>query len=682
MYSEITVDYLIEMMNKATRRRVTGSIGNVAFTGEDIIRQSLEVTNRCAEQSNVKIGGVYMGQLNLTFKPSMLNKVPRGSYRGKVITVSIGLKVGNTWEDVPLGVFTVENADICKDGIIIEAYDNMHKLDKEFDLATLYGKPYDLLSLICNECGVTLGVTQAYIESLANGTEELYLVEENDIETWRDLLYWVAQAIVQFATFDRVGELQLCGYGLGTTEFDEEHRDIDAVFSDYVTQWTSISIEDNDSGETQYYSIVPNDGLCMELGNNPLLQTIAERNMLEAIAYLEGRLIEIDNEITHEEGEKDELEADLAEVEEELREHPDDPALLAQKTRLEQAIANEDAIIAALENEYRATEQELNDLRRGVIDQSKIFKERACRAILREVAKIKFMPFTVASARDPIFELGDEVLFTGRLSGTEHGCIMAATYKVDGCAFEGYGDNPALTYSRSSTDKSVTGVKKNKDKGLNINFVKFVNAGDIIIRKNQTTDIGIVNFGVLKATEVEARIEIKLKATPSTEGDSGILLTYYLDGEEITAYHPIQEWNDKGTSATLRLVGETLHFSSAVEMRDYVHTVAHHYHLTNITETNAHTWRVTATGLNGTEIIETGDARIVLWAQGMIEEKGWIGRIDAADEIPVFEIATLELYGDYTDEAEISLQGGTGGNYIVTENGDKIVTENGDYLIT
>ncbi len=697
MYQHASPEYLIQMYNKATRRRLTGTIGGVAFTGADVIRGSFEATNRCAEQSEMKIGGVYIGQLNMTFTPSFLTKIARRNYIGQEIIAYIGLKVGNAWEDIPLGVYTVTSADVSKEGVAVEAYDHMKKLDKAWPYSTTYGKIYDLLSLIANDCGVGLGISRSTTERMPNGTEELYLSEENDIETYRDLLYWTAQTAGGFATMDRDGNLTLRHFGMSTTEMDETERDIDAVFSDYITKWTGLSIEDIKEGETEYYNIIPDDGLTMNLGKNPLLQTLADEGTQEAIAYLETQITNTENQILGVEDEIATIEDDLAEVEAELREHPDDPELLAEKARLETAKHIKEDEERMLEDQKQAYEKELDDLRHGLIDRSKVFREKACRKILAEIATIQYMPFAINSARDPIFDLGDLIYFTGGLSGEATGCIMGWAYNIDNFAFYGYGDNPALTDSRSKTDKSVTGLsKKDKDKANLTDFVYFTNAAPISIPEGHEVEIGLLKFGLEKDADAETWIELKLESTKNASRKAGIRLHYYLDGQEVEGYHPEEEWLDLYTPITITERGTTLVINTtgqnsqnsqsepeqiqAGETAD-IHTINYQYHLTNLPATTYHTWRVTAEGTAGLQEIATGDAHIVVWAQGLQGEGKFIGLLEAEDQIPFLDFDTLEIWGELQDEVILSTSGGES-ETITTEDDDDLTTEDDDDLTT
>lgn len=686
MYTDISPEYLGAINDVATKRRLLGTIGITPFTGNDVIRNSFEVQNRCAEESDTKIGGVYVGQLNMVFVPSFLSKVPKKSYIGQEITPYIGLYVPEReeWEDVPLGVFTIESAKISKEGITIEAYDHMKKLDKPFDLgnSSLSSTPYGFLKLISLECGVELGMTKSMVEELPNGVDELYLVEENDIETYRDVLYWIAQTLGCFATMDREGKLVVREFLGGTTIMSEKHRDVDAVYSDYKTKWTAITMYDIDAGEDQYYSVKPDDGLTMHLGSNPFLQTVSDKTIQQAITFLELEIERVGDEITALETELGLLENAIENVEEALEEHPDDPDLIALHERLlaEKTVLEND--IHFKEEEKTDLEVELEQARAGLIDASKVFKKKAREAILKAVNAIQYSPFYVNSARDPIFDLGDRVVFEGGMAQGEEGCIMSLSYRLDNFCFEGYGDDPALTNSRSKTDKSVTGAKRSKSKEdkINVDFATFINADDITIGAGQEEEVGYIRFGVANTTDVESWIEIKLDAT-LIDGKAGVMMTYYFDNEEIIEYHPVEEW--RGAAVTLDLDDTTMVYDSSPEgIATSTHTIGFHYHFMNVDPEREHTITYKLKSLDGEEYIDVGCVHATVWAEGLLNEDKFTGTIRATDEIPMYEFGTLELLDDIDEDVTVGGIVPPVTEYLVTEDGDYLVTEDGDRLIT
>lgn len=272
MYT-VSNDYLTAMVAQTRRHRLTGTIGTLAFTDADLVRDTFTVTGQAMDRSDIHYGGVFIGQLKMTVLPSF--GVSRSAWLGKTITPSVGLKVGTTWEDVPLGIYTVAKADWSATGVQLVAYDNMSKFDKAFPGIDVYQNltPYQWLTTMCSLCGVTLGMTQAQVEAMPNGTEVLGIHKDNDIETCRDLLSWLAQVLAGFATTDRSGQLVIRQFGNDTgLTFDATERMSGVVISDFHTHYTGVGLTLIDQNSYYYKAATVDDGETMKLGENPLLQ--------------------------------------------------------------------------------------------------------------------------------------------------------------------------------------------------------------------------------------------------------------------------------------------------------------------------------------------------------------------------------------------------------------------------
>ncbi|MCF0115184.1 MAG: hypothetical protein HUJ56_07515, partial [Erysipelotrichaceae bacterium] len=127
-----------------------------------------------------------------------------------------------------------------------------------------------------------------------NGDKVLSMYEENDIDTWRDVISWLAQTLACFATIGRDGKLYLKAYGTTPVDvIDDAHRFAGGSFSDFSTYYTGLSIVNLITGTTSYYGLPEDDGLTMNLGTNPFLQygiaeelDIMRRDILNAIAVI------------------------------------------------------------------------------------------------------------------------------------------------------------------------------------------------------------------------------------------------------------------------------------------------------------------------------------------------------------------------------------------------------------
>lgn len=270
MYS-VSNKYRQDMKEPVARFALSGTIGTESFTEADIVGGSFSITNQCVDNDEILLGAAYIGELQATFQNININ---RYEWVGKVITpIHTRIFPDGTSESVPLGVFTVAEAIWSAEGIAVRAYDNMSKLDKTATFDATTGTPYNILTNICSRCGLTLGMNVSEVEALPNGTEQLGLWAENDIETYRDMISWLAQTLASIVLVDRQGRIVLKAYGM--TSIDEigaENRFIDATFSDFESRYSGLSVVDIQSQQTRYYGTEPDIYLTYNLGSNPFMQ--------------------------------------------------------------------------------------------------------------------------------------------------------------------------------------------------------------------------------------------------------------------------------------------------------------------------------------------------------------------------------------------------------------------------
>lgn len=270
MYA-VSDEYKEAMKKPVQRFRMTGTVSDKQFTDENILKGSFSITNQCCDDAEMKIGQVYVGELNVTLTNLNLEKY---SMMDKTIKPVFGRMLGSAeYEDIPLGVFNISEAEWTAAGLVIKAYDNMSKLDKACTVTSSIGKPYELALLACESCEVELGTTEEEFAAFANSGEFLSMFPENDVETWRDFVSWIAQTCACFATCDRNGNIVFRPYGREIVDtIDPQHRFSGGSFSDYETRYTGISVVNIADKTTTYYGIEPDDALTYNLGSNPFLQ--------------------------------------------------------------------------------------------------------------------------------------------------------------------------------------------------------------------------------------------------------------------------------------------------------------------------------------------------------------------------------------------------------------------------
>ena len=239
------------------------------FGNEDIVKGSGYISRQCCGNSEIELGSVYAAELGI----SLFCDIDRYTLDGAEIKLWFHLVLENSGtESIPMGVFYVAEANRRIKTLELKAYDGMLNLDKSFNKGLSSAYPYEFLSLLSKACHVELAQTKEEIEALPNGTELLGIYQDNDIESWRDFLYYIAQTLGCFAVIDRYGKLSLASYGsTPVMAIDIRHR-FSSSFSDFVTRYTAVSSTNKKTETAEYYAKDPDDGLTMNLGVNPLLQ--------------------------------------------------------------------------------------------------------------------------------------------------------------------------------------------------------------------------------------------------------------------------------------------------------------------------------------------------------------------------------------------------------------------------
>ena len=294
MYSGLSQGFLDKMKAPAQRRRLTGPIGTTTLYPENIIKSTAKISMQCSDNNDIQIGQVYIGQLNITLRG--LN-IPSGTYKGKEIVLYEGLEVSekpSTYEDVLLGHFFIEKPEWSTEGIECVCYDAMRKFDKSMSLSTTTGKLYYFISLACQRCGVTLGMTQQQIEAMPNGNETLYIYKENDMSEYRDLISWCAQTMGANALINRDGHLVFKNYNMNDvyTFTAKDRIGSGSKHSDFVSYYTGISMVNIEQQTTSYYGLQQDTGSVMNLGSNPLLQPVDDSQAaMAAIEVLRRRIL-------------------------------------------------------------------------------------------------------------------------------------------------------------------------------------------------------------------------------------------------------------------------------------------------------------------------------------------------------------------------------------------------------
>lgn len=250
--------------------RITTTAGTVyEFDQDDMVKGSGYITSQCCGSTEIELGTVYAAEMGI----SLFSEINRYTLEDAKVELFYHLQVeGGSYEEIPMGIFEVSEANRKAKCLEIKAYDYMVRFEKAFTSLESISNAYDFMVLCSTACEVMLAQDRATIEALPNGTENLSIYSDNDIETYRDVLFYVGQVLGGFFVINRSGELELRKYGNTPVLTVERKHRFSSSFSDFITRYTAVSSTNLRTQIAEYYALDPDEGLTMNLGVNSLLQ--------------------------------------------------------------------------------------------------------------------------------------------------------------------------------------------------------------------------------------------------------------------------------------------------------------------------------------------------------------------------------------------------------------------------
>ena len=239
------------------------------FGAKEIVKGSGYISRQCCGSTEIELGTVYAAEMGI----ALLSDIDRYTLEDAQVTLVFHLVLADgSVEDVPMGVFEVSEANRLAKCLELKAYDFMLRFDKSFNGFETVGTAYDFIALCCKRCKVEFANKRAEIDAMPNGGVTLSVYTENDIETCRDVLFYVAQVLGGFFIINREGKLELRKYGKDPVMKVEQRHRFSSSFSDFITRYTAVSSTNKQTQIAEYYALDPDNGLTMNLGVNPLLQ--------------------------------------------------------------------------------------------------------------------------------------------------------------------------------------------------------------------------------------------------------------------------------------------------------------------------------------------------------------------------------------------------------------------------
>lgn len=579
----------LQAVKENTRRYYwTGKITTTAgvvyeFTQADIVKGSGYLSGQCCGSSEIELGTVYAAELGI----SLFSEIDRYTLEDARIELFYSLRLADgSHERIPMGIFEVSEANRTVHVLELKAYDYMLRFERNFNGFETVGTAYDFMELCAKACDVELAQTRGEIGAMANGAELLSIYAENDIETYRDVLYFVAQVLGGFFVINRTGRLELRKYGAEPVmEIGQKHR-YSSSFSDFITRYTAVSSTNLRTQTAEYYALETDDGLTMNLGVNPLLQFGLDetreqlcRNILNDLAAV--NYVPFDSDTIGNPA------LDLGDVLKFSGGQADETKNTCI-TSFQCKIGGRQSLKCVGKNPRLARAKSKNDKNiSGLLNQI-------------EAGKIGIHTFTNASA------------YT----------VAESNVRIISIEFASKEENHAQFFGQVVVDVEAAPVERQASaKGTVMIPLPSGSAADGDTGGNGTEDSGTEETGNDAGTDTgegsgntEVSVEVELPVAWSEDGMAEAYVTFELNDEEILAHHPVETWHS----------GK--------------HILSLYYPIEAVIPDITNTFRVYLRMEGGSAVVETGGCIASISGQAMAAAASWDGKINIEETAAGFMI--------------------------------------------
>ena len=574
-------DAFLEAVKANTRKyywtgQITTTDGAVYdFTQEDIVKGSGYITSQCCGSSEIELGSVYAAEMGI----SLFSDIDRYTLPDAVVTLSYHLMLADgSFEEVPMGIFEVSEANRKAKSLEIKAYDYMVRFEKSFKGFESVGNAYDFMVLCSTACKVELAQNRENIEALPNGAENLSIYPDSDIETYRDVLYYVGQVLGGFFVINREGKLELRKYTAEPVLTVEQKHRFSSSFSDYITRYTAVSSTNMRTQIAEYYALETDDGLTMNLGVNPLLQFGLEETRKQ---LCENILADI-SVVNYVPFDTDTI---------------GNPALdVGDVLSFSGGLADADKFACITSNSIKiGGKQTLKCVGKNPrLAQAKSKNDKNISGLLNQIeaGKIGIHTFTNASA------------FT----------VADVDTKIISIEFATTEDNHAQFFGQVIVDVTAEQVTRTAtaDGDMTIPSVDV----ESIPEESTETDAGTETEPTVIGTTKEQTISVSLPISWTEDGCVDVIFTFEFNNQIIPVHYPQEHWHS----------GK--------------HTILLYYPIENVVANYTNTFNVYMRCLSGSAFVDTGCCIASISGQSMGASAAWDGKIEIEEYVERFVFGT------------------------------------------
>lgn len=231
--------------------------GTITFTdsttmsvnGSNMPTNAITISKQCIDGGELMFGGVFLSSLDLSLiVPSSVdrykfyNATIELTYKIKVGEEVVGTTVEPVYSEVPLGVFTVADAERTNTMVKLTAYDSMTLLDRELGDIFITGTPWEVFNQVYAQTGYPLAFTEVDLVEYVNYTYTLSASAERGLRTYRDVVKEICQQLGCFALDDRTGRLALKKFSIASDLTLTYENWYSIVPADYKCKYIALSV--------------------------------------------------------------------------------------------------------------------------------------------------------------------------------------------------------------------------------------------------------------------------------------------------------------------------------------------------------------------------------------------------------------------------------------------------------
>ena len=269
---DVSNDYIQMMRGRRLKNRIEITIINgedsYNLTEDDVIKGSLSINWRSSNNRNFNLGTCYASSMSFSSTISVIPEV-----EGQTITILMDAfyKVGNSEQKIQLGVFRCDTPKVQSTVTTYDCNDAMLAFDVKVE-SRFSGTPYNVISFICNKCGVTLANTAQQIGHMINSSQTV-VIDPERVVNYRDALAYVSAILGAYCIIDRSGKLSVRQFHSSPDMDLPRHRRTSTTFAGYKTIVNSVKCRFLAEQNFYPYEVTDDtrEGITVDLGDIPII---------------------------------------------------------------------------------------------------------------------------------------------------------------------------------------------------------------------------------------------------------------------------------------------------------------------------------------------------------------------------------------------------------------------------